>query len=214
MKFAHLHHKNSSEPVWHVELAVLSAIGLQLLVNGDLVVWPKYATAGLETLLLFALMLIQPGSHALRLHLRRILAVTLIAMVSIANIVALVTVLNALFNGLHHVSGRELIISALAIYLTNIIIFGLWYWELDNVEKDRRDFLFPQMSVPASVTGQANWQPAFIDYLYVSVTNASAFSPTDTLPLTKRIKLLMTFQSLTSLATVALVAARAVNILS
>ncbi len=212
MKLAGLHFKNRTEPVWHVQIAVLCAIALQLLVSNDLVVWPKYATAGLEVVLLFALWIIRPGERSVRFHLRRIIAVLLIALVSIANIAALVFVINALFNGAV-INGHELIISALAIYLTNIIIFGLWYWELDNVQASERDFLFPQMATSEKVTGQTNWQPTFFDYLYISVTNASAFSPTDTLPLTKRIKLLMTLQSLTSLATVALVAARAVNIL-
>jgi len=96
----------------------------------------------------------------------------------------------------------------MAIYLTNIIVFGLWYWELDNTRVEVADFLFPQMATKPS------WRPTFFDYVYVSITNATAFSPTDTLPLTHRAKFLMTLQSVTSLAIVVLVTARAVNILS
>ncbi|MBV9547646.1 MAG: hypothetical protein JOY61_25010, partial [Chloroflexi bacterium] len=109
--------------------------------------------------------------------------------------------------------------SAMQIWLTNVIVFGLWYWELDRggpsarVRADHRepDFLFPQMITPA--VAPADWYPRFWDYLYVAFTNATAFSPTDTMPLTVVAKSLMTIQSIVSLLTVALVAARAVNIL-
>ena len=109
--------------------------------------------------------------------------------------------------------------TAIQIWLTNVIVFGLWYWELDRGGPGARcrenhrepDFLFPQMSTPAAAP--PSWAPRFLDYLYVAFTNATAFSPTDTLPLTAWAKVLMAIQSLASLLTVALVAARAVNIL-
>jgi hypothetical protein len=127
--------------------------------------------------------------------------------------------IRALFNN-SYVTGRELIASGLAIYLTNIIVFGLWYWELDSNGIQGQDpaiapidFLFPQMTPGDHYNGPRIWVPTFFDYLYVSTTNATAFSPTDTLPLTHRAKLLMSSQSIISLITIALVAARAVNIL-
>jgi hypothetical protein len=100
------------------------------------------------------------------------------------------------------------------------LVFALWYWELDRGGPRHRliastrgaDFLFPQMVTPACAT--TGWMPRFVDYFYVAFTNATAFSPTDTMPLTPVAKMLMAVQSLTSLLTVALVAARAVNILS
>jgi len=147
------------------------------------------------------------------------MAVILIAIISLANIASLILVISDLF-GRHAVSGKDLILSGLEIFLTNIIIFGLWYWELDSgghigqgSDVPPVDFLFPQMS---ERTGNEHkkWSPTFLDYLYVSVTNATAFSPTDTMPLTHRAKSLMSLQSLVSLITVALVAARAVNILT
>ncbi len=214
MKLAHLHHKSVlAEPVWHVQLAVLVAIALQLSLNNSLTIGPKYTIAGFEILLLVALAVIKPGQHDARFHLRRTLAVALIALISIVNVGSLVIILDALFNG-STISGHDLIVSAVTIYLTNIIMFGLWFWELDNVEESERDFLFPQMSLDGSVTKQPNWRPAFFDYLYLSLTNASAFSPTDTMPLTHRAKLLMSSQSFTSLVVVVLVTARAVNILA
>jgi uncharacterized membrane protein len=105
------------------------------------------------------------------------------------------------------------------VYFTNLIAFGLWYWELDRGGPAARahgvkaypDFLFPQMSTPD--LAPAEWEPAFIDYLYVSFTNATAFSPTDVMPLTRWAKLTMALQSAVALVVVAMVIARAVNIL-
>jgi uncharacterized membrane protein len=100
-----------------------------------------------------------------------------------------------------------------------VIVFGLWFWELDRGGPGRRaegvernpDFLFPQMTSPDFAP--ADWRPGFFDYLYVALTNAAAFSPTDTMPMTLMAKALMSTQSLVSLLTVVVVAARAVNIL-
>ena len=106
-----------------------------------------------------------------------------------------------------------------AIWLTNVIVFALWYWEMDRGGPAARacgtheypDFLFTQMTAPELVA--KDWEPAFLDYLYLSFTNATAFSPTDTLPLSRWAKMTMMFQSAVSLVTVALVVARAVNVL-
>jgi len=102
-----------------------------------------------------------------------------------------------------------------------VLVFGLWYWELDRggplARHLRRealpDFLFPQMGEGKAYVAD-DWRPGLVDYLYTSFTNATAFSPTDTMPLTQTAKWLMTVQSLTSLVTIGLVVARAVNILS
>jgi uncharacterized membrane protein len=220
MKLARLHKLANTEPYWHVQLTVVIAICLQLVLSNRLTLGPKYGIAGLEGLLLVALALFTSGPHKVAAHVRRLMAILLIAIVSAANISSLVLIIDDLLVA-KQISGKELLLSGLAIYLTNIIIYGLWYWELDsngNVEQNAEippvDFLFPQMAVKSNTPGTNNWNPTFFDYLYVSVTNASAFSPTDTMPLTHRAKLLMTVQSITSLVTVALVAARAVNILA
>ena len=219
MKLARLHHLAKTEPYWHVQLAVLVAIALQLGLSNKLTLGPKYVIAGFEVLLVIALAVVVGRGHKAILHVRRGMAIILIALISIANTASLVLVIDALFSH-KQISGRELIVSGLAIYLTNIIIFGLWYWELDSggsqeesVDSASIDFLFPQMTAKEDVPLLDNWNPTFFDYLYVSITNASAFSPTDTMPLTHRAKALMGLQSTVSLITIALVAARAVNIL-
>ncbi|CAN5450937.1 hypothetical protein BH10PAT3_BH10PAT3_7520 [soil metagenome] len=217
MKLAHVHARDKLlEPVWHVQIAVMLAIVLQIALNNKLTIGPKYLVAGFEALLLLSLAVLGPRVRVLR----HSLAVMLIGVVSIANISSLVLVIHSLF-GAGRVTGKDLIVSGMVIYMTNIIIFGLWYWELDSggvqgqaVEVAPIDFLFPQMTPGEHVIKPGLWAPTFFDYLYISITNASAFSPSDTLPLTHRAKLLMTIQSMTSLLTVALVAARAVSILA
>ena len=132
--------------------------------------------------------------------------------------VSLVLLVHALLHGSKS-NGHELILSGIVLWCTNVLLFGLWYWEVDRGgpvarEKDERDlpdFLFPQMTDPR--WAPKDWMPSLIDYLYVSLTNATAFSPTDTMPLTPTAKWLMSAQSLASLVTVGLVVARAVNIL-
>ena len=220
MKLARLHKHANLEPYWHVQLAVVIAIILQLALNNRLTIGPKYVIAGFEALLLISLAFFTPKSQNALTRLRRSLAILLIAFISVANITSLFLVVNSLL-GTKQITGKELIISAIAIYLTNIIIFGLWYWELDsngNQAQSQKvrpvDFLFPQMNSGIKVEDINFWIPTFFDYLYISITNASAFSPTDTLPLTHRAKLLMSTQSTVSLITIALVAARAVNILA
>jgi hypothetical protein len=205
MRLAHIRHQSAlREPAWHILLAVGVAISLQLALNDVLVFGFKYALVGLEILLLLVLSVI-----SLPVSVRRLFAMFLIALISGVNIISLGLVIGALF-GNTPLDGRELLISSLAIFLTNIIVFGLWYWELDNTRQYRADFLFPQL---ASSEAEV-WRPTLFDYLYVSVTNAIAFSPTDTLPLTHRAKLLMMIQSVVSLVTIGLVVARAVNILA
>ena len=143
----------------------------------------------------------------------------LIAFTSLANAASVILLARFLLKG-GAAGGTELLIAAINIFFTNIIVFGLWYWELDAGgptcrhfgETRTRDFLFPQYDVKS--VAPVDWRPTFVDYLYVSMTNGTAFSPTDTLPLTHRAKLLMGSQALISLLTLALVAARAVNILS
>ncbi|MEP7205261.1 MAG: hypothetical protein ABI716_03660 [Candidatus Saccharibacteria bacterium] len=206
MQLSHLHVKiNHSEAGWHVIVALFIAIGLELTLSNALTFGSKYMVAGLELILILLL-----GVFPFRAALKRGLAILLLGLISAANLVSLGMVIAALFGSVN-VNGHELLISSMAIYLTNIIVFGLWYWELDNTRQAIPDFLFPQQANPK---GERGWKPTFFEYLYLSLTNATAFSPTDAMPLTHRAKLLMSAQAVTSLVTVALVVARAVNILS
>jgi hypothetical protein len=156
--------------------------------------------------------------HTIRSLLRRRMAITLIAIITAANVLSVFLLVRFIING-GHSSGHQLVVSAIDIWWTNIIVFALWFWELDRGGPAARargnesepDFLFPQMTdrelFPAAI------QPSFVDYFYISFTNAAAFSPTDTMPLTSRAKLLMLAEAGMSLLTLLMVASRAVNIL-
>lgn len=210
------------EPFWHAELAILLAAVLQVLLPTTLSYGPKYLFVALEIMLLIGLRLTMPVEHHRVNHLKRLAALVLTALVSIANISSLVLVCYHLINPhSSSLSGKQLLVSAVSIYITNIIVFGLWYWQLDGgghggkgTHLDPLDFLFPQLVSSSRVTAEPGWRPSFFDYLFVSLTNGTAFSPTDTMPLTHRAKFLMSVQSLVSLSTIAIVAARAINILA
>ena len=138
---------------------------------------------------------------------------------AVANGASLVLLVRELLARTPHMSGRELLAGALTVWLSNVLVFALWFWESTAAGRgDARptggsapDFLFPQMTDAKEL--MPGWQPAFSDYLYFSSTNATAFSPTDTMPITGIAKLLMSIQSLSSFVLVVLVTARAVNIL-
>jgi uncharacterized membrane protein len=169
--------------------------------------------------MLVPLLIAVPVRHARETTAHRVASIALIAVVNVANVASLVLLVKSLLDG-GGTAGGPLIFAAMQIWITNVIVFGLWYWELDRggpsarCREDHRepDFLFPQMMTPAAAPRY--WTPHFVDYLYVAFTNATAFSPTDTMPMTRWAKILMTVQSITSLLTVVLVAARAVNVLS
>ena len=216
MKLAQIHKR--VEPSWHVQLAIMAVIAAQVFLKPEFVVGPRYAMAIFEFLVLIILSIPYASPpNRFRGSLRRLLAIVLLSVITASNIASLILVSNALLNGSIN-DGHLLIFSALLIYAVNIIVFGLLYWELEDRnseagDNNAHDFLFPQGTTSASIIKQPNWKPTFFDYLYVSITNATAFSPTDTMPLTRRAKALFSIQAFASLAIVALVAARAVNIL-
>jgi hypothetical protein len=150
---------------------------------------------------------------------QRPLALTLLGLTAAANGTSIALLVRELIARSSAMSGRQLLAGALTVWVANVIVFALWYWELDRGGPRQReadgggtpDFLFPQMTDAKDI--MPGWQPAFSDYLYTSSTNATAFSPTDTMPITGWAKLLMSAQSLSSFVLVVLVTARAVNIL-
>jgi len=161
------------------------------------------------------------GERALHLTRRR-LALVSIGFVSLANSASIILLVHLLVNGeLTHKStaAAELLRAAVHMWVVNVLLFGLWYWQLDSggplnrptCAPHERDFLFPQQTEPA--LAESGWHPEFLDYLYVSFTNAAAFSPTDTMPLGRWAKMLMLAQSAISLTLAVMVVARAVNIL-
>ena len=208
-----------SDPVWHLQIVVLVALALQLTLPERFVAGPRFILPVLEAFLVISLYVTSRHSRVQHTPLRKLNSETLIVLIGIANVNALQRLAHLLLAGGRVEDGHGLILTAINIFLTNIIVFGLLYWEIDaggpikrlNSDVRLRDFSFPQMQNPE--LAPAKWMPNFIDYLYVSATNATAFSPTDTMPLSRRAKLFMLVQSLVSLTALALVASRAVNIL-
>jgi uncharacterized membrane protein len=208
----------ASESFWPCQLTVLATIVLQLSLPQRLTAGPTWLVPSVETVLLVGLSVATPRKLVQEHARRRRAALSITALVSAANVFSLVELSHFLLH--HNVdNGRELIGAGVLIWLTNFLIFSLWYWELDRGGPGRRaaghdgppDFLFPQMSDDR--IEPLDWRPRFIDYMYVSLTNATAFSPTDTMPLTPMAKSVMGIQSVVSLVTVGLIVSRAVNIL-
>jgi uncharacterized membrane protein len=207
-----------SEPFWPAQLTVLLAIVVQVLLPERLTAGPGWLVPSMEGALLFGLIVVTPNVVEDDHPRRRRIALSLTAFVTAANIFSLAALTHFL---LHHnvADGRGLIVAGVLIWLTNLLIFALWYWEMDRGGPGRRaagrdgppDFLFPQMSDDR--IEPRDWRPKFVDYLYVSLTNNTAFSPTDTMPLTPMAKAVMGVQSVVSLLTIGLIVSRAVNIL-
>jgi len=205
-------------PFWEPQLVVACAIALQLSLSEQVTIGPPWLLPAMEGALLIGLVIVSPRPNVKHSPYRRRAAIAMIGLVSAANIVALVRLCHLLLHGSKE-NGHALILSGVVLWCTNVLLFGLWYWEVDRGgpsarlrgERDVPDFLFPQMLSPTWAA--PDWMPQLIDYLYLSLTNATAFSPTDTMPMTPTAKWLMSAQSLASLVTVGLVVARAVNIL-
>jgi hypothetical protein len=207
------------DPFWQAQLTAIAAIALYLALPEKLTVGPTWLLPTLEGLLVVGLIVAMPNPAMQYSPWRRHFAIALIGLVSAANLAALLLLVHYLLKG-GKAGGHALILSGVVLWVTNVLLFALWYWELDRGGPVARvldktalpDFLFPQMS--DSRWAPDGWSPGFVDYLYVSFTNATAFSPTDAMPLSQPAKLLMTVQALASLLTIGLVVARAVNILA
>jgi hypothetical protein len=235
MREAHITLETHAFDFWLARGAVALIAGLQLLfIHHDLTLGPRWLAPAVEIALLAPLSVATAWNqrnvrratqdhHWLRIgQIRQIIrgvALMLTALIMAINSQALVAVLGALLHGAKGPNGQSLLLDALNIWFTNVVVFALWFWSLDRAgpasrgltAKSAPDFLFPQM-LGAGDKDPA-WTPGFVDYFYVSFTNATAFSPTDTMPLSVGAKLLMTIEASVSLLTVGLVAARAVNIL-
>jgi hypothetical protein len=205
------------DPYLAPQFVVGGAIALDLALPKKVTIGPSWLLPSVEGLLLLVLTALTPHPRTRHSPIRRYFALGMIGLVSAVNTVSLVLLCHYLLEGRRE-SGRNLILAGAVLWITNVLLFGLWFWQLDRggplarrSEPEPPDFLFPQMSEPRLAP---KWEPNLIDYLYVSFTNATAFSPTDAMPLSRTAKVLMAVQALTALVTVGLVVARAVNILN
>jgi hypothetical protein len=204
---------------WPAAVAIAAMVALQLNVPNRFSLLGWWVLPVLEAVLLAVIVAVNPlRISTFDLRVRR-LGLMLIALASFANGWAAAYLVIGLVRGTEGRSAEGLIVVGGNIWLTNVLIFALWYWELDRGGPGARaramqplpDFVFPQMTTQE--LAEPEWEPTFGDYLYLAVTNATAFSPTDTLPFSRWSKLTMGIQSLVSLSVGALIIARAVNIL-
>lgn len=208
------------EPRWPVALTVMVVMWL-LRVLPDrirpLPIWFQY----LFGITLLAAMLAVRVMEAKPLWLR-VERLVLLAFCIVAGVLMLGNLAYLVREMVHHstdLTGLQLLTSGIGVWVVNVFIFSLLYWRLDRGGPENRvhhtrirpDWLFPQTGLPEKEW--ADWEPTFVDYLFLSFTAATAFSPTDTLPLTARAKLAMMFESSVSLTTLVVVGARAINIL-
>ncbi|NNN09385.1 MAG: DUF1345 domain-containing protein [Acidimicrobiaceae bacterium] len=206
-----------AEPRWPASLALLACVALYFVLPDRLVIGPRWLIPVLILLVLIPLSL-RRHRHPDESPRVRQSTLALIGLVTIANVTSMVLLVQRLLNT--SVSqGRALIYSAVSVWLTNIIIYGIWFWEIDRGGPTRRaaghknvyDLQFPQLENPQ--LAPPDWEPKFTDYLYTSFANGTSFAPADAMPLSRRMKLLFVTESMVSFITIAVVAARAVNIL-
>jgi uncharacterized membrane protein len=208
------------ESRWPVTLSVIAAIVLQILLPPRLTApLPPELLPGVEGAVLIVTIIVNPVRFERSEVFVRFASIALIAVMTFANSVSAVLLIKAILESRAGTSATPLLGDAASIWATNVIAFALWYWELDRGGPARRaegtfqlpDLMFPQMANPD--LAPLDWEPHFVDYLYLGFTNATAFSPTDVMPLARWAKLTMLVQGAVSLALGALVIARAVNIL-
>jgi hypothetical protein len=237
MPHPHSHLTTQAVDFWLARGAILVIVGLQIGIGNDLTVGPRWLAPFLELALLIPLSIATAWTQtrarkastdaqwkAIGRYRRTVrwLALVLTAVSTLMNFGALVKLIGAILSG-HAGPGQTMLLNAVNIWVTNVVIFALWFWGLDRggpatrglVQEQQSDFLFTQQQT--TIVDQAqfiDWSPGFVDYLFLAFTNATAFSPADTFPLTTRAKLLMMAESAISLTTIAIVASRAVGILS
>jgi len=219
------------EPRWHASLAVVAAVLLYVTLPPRLIVGPIWAAPLIILMLLIPLSVIVPKRHR-ETRRSRFWSILLIAIVNFFNLASVLLLIAGFFRPERssvHVPGLLLRTGA-EIWFTNIIVFALWYWELDGDGPDARahasgaaefrnaDFLFPQMQLTIASGGSyacidPAWKPQFLDYFYLAFTTATAFSPADVMPLSRWGKALMGAEAMISLITIAIVLARAISLI-
>ncbi|MEP6944442.1 MAG: hypothetical protein ABJA02_00885 [Acidobacteriota bacterium] len=208
------------EPRWHGLVAVLAVGGLFTALPSSLIIGPRWLFPAIIVLLLIPTVV----SHRTNYHrLNQVLGFTVTGIITGALILAVIFLISVLPE--HRETPTELLLSAASLWITNILVFALWYWRLDAGGPHGREkraghldgaFLFPQMTLPSGSAAQETsreWSPNFIDYLFLAFNTSTAFSPTDVPVLARWGKVVMMIQSSISLTVLVLLAARAVNIL-
>ena len=208
-------------------VAALVAAGLSAVLPTRVAIHPRWLLPALAAVLALVLLSLATSrssvvDHPESLARHRRARFAALVMTGILSVVNFVTGLRLVVDVLGHrgpATAATMLWAGASVWLVNVIVFALWYWELDRggrvaraLGEDGHDFLFPQWTVGPPF-GSPDWEPEFVDYFYVSFTNAAAFSPTDTMPLSQWAKLAMLLQSALSIGIIVLVVANAINVL-
>ncbi len=207
------------ESRWPAFAVIVIIIGGQTWVAASLslrLVWLYPTIAGI---LLLASVAIYIPSRTEPSRALRALSLGLVAVLVIANVISLILLVRGVFVG-SQLSAPGLLFAGAALWIVNVGVFALIYWELDGGGPEARadgyldypDLVFPQQQQDQQGLAPSDWKPTFPDYLYVSLTSATAFSPTDAMPYSKRAKLVMGVESILAFIIAAMLIARAVNI--
>ncbi|AYF75430.1 hypothetical protein D7D52_17960 [Nocardia yunnanensis] len=209
----------AGESRWAATAAIVGILVMQYFLPAQFTVAPRWVVPGIGLVLMAVLVAASPFRlDREEVWLRRV-SLGMMALLGIALVWSVYHLVKALIDGSVADNAAGLLTSGGAIWLTNVLVFALWYWDFDrggpaaraHARKPYPDFLWVQMQNPD--LADPEWEPEFPDYLYLSFTNATAFSPTDVMPMSRWAKTLMMVQSAVSLLTVSLVIARAVNVL-
>jgi len=211
--------RTQSEQRWQASLAVAAIVALQWFLPDRLTIGPRWVLPAIELAIGVVLFAANPVNMPRAKPALRILALSLIGIASLGTAWSVITLIRDIVTGYDVGNAAQLLGAGSGIYVLNVLTFAVLFWELDRGGPIERglgtdpypDFLFPPMTTPNIV--DHDWEPYFLDYLYVAFTNATAFSPTDTMPLSRWAKTAMALESAIALATAALVIAKAINTL-
>jgi uncharacterized membrane protein len=212
--------RTDGEQRWPAAVAIGALIALEWLLPERLSLGPRWLFPGLQVVIIGVIVAANPGRMRKSSRMLRTLGLLLIGVASAGNVYSVVRLVMDIVGRHDTGSAANLLMAGGGIYLINVLTFAVWFWELDRGGPAERaagsdpypDFLFPPMTSPEMT--HKDWEPYFLDYFYVAFTNATAFSPTDTLPLSRWAKFAMALESAIALVTAALVIAKAVNALA
>ena len=208
------------EPRWPVVLAILAAILMVVLLPERVVLFPAWVPYVIGIALILPMAAVGLSAEKARwLRVERTIMLLFIVAMGVGTLANVASLIRAIVRRSGEVGGLQLFASSIVVWVSNVLIFSLLYWRIDrggpearaNNAGTRPDWLFPQAGAPEDAP--PDWRPTFVDYLFLGFSTATAFSPTDALPLTSRAKMLMMLESTMSLGTIVVVAARAINIL-
>jgi hypothetical protein len=208
------------EPRWPVVLAILAAILMVVLLPERVVLFPAWFPYVIGIALILPMAAVGLSAEKARwLRVERTIMLLFIVAMGVGTLANLASLIGAMVRRSGEVGGLQLLASSIVVWVSNVLIFSLLYWRIDrggpearaNNAGTRPDWLFPQAGAPEDAP--PDWRPTFVDYLFLGFSTATAFSPTDALPLTSRAKMLMMLESTMSLGTIVIVASRAINIL-